>query len=361
MSSYNGWNFGYDAESRLVSACKSQTCAAGFDKVEFAYDGEGHRTQIKETAAAGGVTTRDLRYQGDSIVEELTNGTIIRDYVVDSAGRTVKVIVPVGQTDAGTYLVTWNGHGDALALWRQNADGTLTLANSYTYSTWGQPTTATHNSIGDLGFRFLYVGAADVQWDNAFGLGLTYMHARHYSPTLGRFLQPDPARGDPNLFSYVENSPVTRADPTGLDDWWRNHRYYRNVQYANPPPPIVSSIINLGSSVACSVAVRNLKHPWAVAASSVGCWLAAAAAQWLVSAGNAKTRHEIWYNDDGRVFDEHWDTNSAGRTHYWSFTYAAGGGSVGAQRCGDVLVGRISAYSMNFLCGNPVDRENRTL
>ncbi len=51
--SWNGWTFAYDADGRLVSACKSATCAAGFDKVTFAYDGEGHRTQIQTTSAAG--------------------------------------------------------------------------------------------------------------------------------------------------------------------------------------------------------------------------------------------------------------------------------------------------------------------
>jgi hypothetical protein len=68
--------------------------------------------------------------------------------------------------DCGTgtiYLVVWNGHGDAAGLWRQNGDGTLTLANSYTYSTWGAPTTAVAQGFSDLGFRFLYVGAYDVQ------------------------------------------------------------------------------------------------------------------------------------------------------------------------------------------------------
>jgi len=54
-----------------------------------------------------------------------------------------------------------------------------------------------------------------VQWDDAFGLGLHYMHARHYSPALGRFLQPDPARADPNHFGYAMGNPVSGIDPTG--------------------------------------------------------------------------------------------------------------------------------------------------
>ena len=113
------------------------------------------------------------------------------------------------------YVPVWNGHGDAVNLSRLNADGTLTLANSYRYETWGKPTTATHNAIPDLGFRFLYVGEFDVQWDAELGLGLVYMHARHYSPALGRFLQPDPDRSEANLYAYAANNPVTELDPDG--------------------------------------------------------------------------------------------------------------------------------------------------
>jgi RHS repeat-associated protein len=123
--------------------------------------------------------------------------------------------IPAGETAAGTYRVNWNGHGDALNLWRIETDGTLTLANTYTYTAWGSPTTYTWNSIPDLGFRFLYVGEWDVQWDNIHGLGLAYMHARHYSPALGRFLQPDPTAAEANLYAYTASNPVTRSDPTG--------------------------------------------------------------------------------------------------------------------------------------------------
>ena len=71
VSCWNGWTFAYDPDGRMLSACKSATCAAGFDKVEFVYDGEGNRTQIKTTTAAGAVATRDFRYQDDAIVEEV--------------------------------------------------------------------------------------------------------------------------------------------------------------------------------------------------------------------------------------------------------------------------------------------------
>lgn len=116
----------------------------------------------------------------------------------------------------GTYLVTWNGHGDALALERLDpVTGTLTVANRFSYSTWGAPTLTLHNGYGDLGFRYRYVGQWGVAWDGYAGADLLYMRARHYSPELGRFLQPDPARAEENPYAYAGNSPVTKADPEG--------------------------------------------------------------------------------------------------------------------------------------------------
>ena len=162
------------------------------------------------------ITTRDLRYQADAVVEESINGLIIRSIVVDDAGAPTKLVVTNAGSANGTYLPTWNGHGDLLALWQVQADGTLTLANTFTYDTWGKPTVTSANGIPDLGFARLYVGRSDVWWDNAFGAGLLYMHARSYSPTLGRFLQPDPIAAEGNLYAYAENSPVTKADPSGL-------------------------------------------------------------------------------------------------------------------------------------------------
>jgi RHS repeat-associated protein len=222
IESWNGWTFAYDAEGRLVSACKSSTCASGYDKLAFTYDGEGHRTSIVATDAASTVTTTEFRYAGDAVVEESVNGTVARRFVTDESGAISKLIIPSG-ANAGTYLVTWNGHGDALNLLRVKSDGTTELANSFTYSTWGTPTVdGTHpnsahanTAYGDLGFRYLYVGQFDVQWDNTFGLGLHYMHARHYAADLGRFMQPDPEALERDVYGYAWNNPTSRIDPEG--------------------------------------------------------------------------------------------------------------------------------------------------
>lgn len=59
------------------------------------------------------------------------------------------------------------------------------------------------------------------QWDNA-EVGLVYMHARYYSPQLGRFISPDPmaihgVKGDLNPYEYAFGSPLRFVDPMGLN------------------------------------------------------------------------------------------------------------------------------------------------
>jgi hypothetical protein len=45
------------------------------------------------------------------------------------------------------------------------------------------------------------------------------MHARHYSPALGRFLQPDPAASETHFYRYGGNSPIVNINPDGKLFW----------------------------------------------------------------------------------------------------------------------------------------------
>jgi len=54
------------------------------------------------------------------------------------------------------------------------------------------------------------------EWDKE--TGLYYNHARYFDPMEGRFVSKDPSGfvDGPNLYSYTENNPINRTDPTGL-------------------------------------------------------------------------------------------------------------------------------------------------
>jgi RHS repeat-associated protein len=336
---------------RLVRACDTATCAASGNKVEYTYDGQGHRTEVKTTSSSGSVSTTDFTFAGDAIVaEKLTDaghptGAVVRTFVVDRSGAIEKMTIAAGEPGAGTYIVAWNGHGDALNLSQVQGDGSLKLANAYTYSTWGAPTTATYNALPDLNFRFLYVGRQAVQWDNSFGMGLFYMQARYYSPILGRFLQPDPA-AEGNLYVYANNAPTVMVDPTGAkpSGWYS---FVRSTAYKS-----ANGLVFGASCTVIGWIVKSL-------ALTVGCWAGGFIIQSLPDKVVSQT-----YVRRGRVLLVKVDYVSAGKG--WAFVrwqdmtydHVPGGQLSNAEVCaeaiagfGDDVFGYSSWWAISLDCG----------
>ncbi len=73
---------------------------------------------------------------------------------------------------------------------------------------WGAP----HAVTGTLAQPARFPG----QWFQ-LEAGLHYNWHRHYDPTLGRYLQPDPLGvvPGPNVFAYANNDPLSQVDPKG--------------------------------------------------------------------------------------------------------------------------------------------------
>jgi RHS repeat-associated protein len=107
------------------------------------------------------------------------------------------------------------GFGSIVAI--TAADGTLITQQRY-LPFGGQRTDVTSPAASPTDFT--YTGQRALAADMG---GIMDYHARFYSPTLGRFLQPDTVTPDGpqglNRYSYVMNNPVNFNDPTGNKPW----------------------------------------------------------------------------------------------------------------------------------------------
>ena len=181
--------FTYDGANRLRTAT-----VAGVIET-YAYDGDGVR--FSRQVGAGPVT----RYVSDvnaGLPVTLDDGT--RKYVWG---------LGLAYAVSGTAIEVQ--HADRLGSIRAVTDGTGTVIATYQTDEFGVPTTST----GSAGSPFRYTG------EPLDASGLTYLRARYYDASLGRFLSRDPFAGvassplSLNRYSYVHNNPATWSDPSG--------------------------------------------------------------------------------------------------------------------------------------------------
>ncbi len=173
----------------------------------YAYDAGGERLSAK--AGAAGPTTYSLRG---------LDGKVLRDYTL--TGTTWSWSKDYAYR-AGQLLATIDGGGtkhmslDHLGSPRLITDGSRNVVEYHAYWAYG-------GEIGtDCGAeRMKFTGH---ERDNQCSAGmLDYMHARYYSPIVGRFLSNDPVgdeSGSPqtwNLYAYALGNPLLRHDPTGM-------------------------------------------------------------------------------------------------------------------------------------------------
>ncbi|OGK98176.1 MAG: hypothetical protein A3D33_18255 [Candidatus Rokubacteria bacterium RIFCSPHIGHO2_02_FULL_73_26] len=176
----------WDARDRLVALTDPGTSAA------FAYDAQGRRLSRQSS----GQVTQYL-YDGLDVLAEVT------DRGVATYLRTLNIDEPLARN--GVEFYTADALGSALLL----TDPAGAVATSYTYAPFGATTASGSGSANP----FQYTGR-----ENDGLAGLYYYRARYYHPGLARFLSEDPVgflAGDPNLYLYVGNNPLTYLDPLG--------------------------------------------------------------------------------------------------------------------------------------------------
>jgi RHS repeat-associated protein len=206
------WTHGYDTENHLLASAKSGT------SLTYVYD-PFHR-QIQKTVTTGSTVKTRYVYSGWHRMADYdgVSGTLQNRYVY---GETFdEPLIQVTGAGALTFLHA-NHQGTIVAT--TNSSGTVT--NKIVTGPFGETIT-----IGDTTF-----GYNGQRYDSE--TGLYYYKNRYYSPTLGRFLQPDPigyqideecgcacpggcddasTPSTLNLYTYVDNDPLNQTDPLGL-------------------------------------------------------------------------------------------------------------------------------------------------
>ena len=220
--------FTYDDQGNRLNVAGGQI--SGMKNAEYTFDSLDRLTGVK-----GEGIDVTYSYNGDGLLyERVAKSERVRYYYDEQGKLLAEAKVEAGNIAQMTYFYIYdlngrlwarqsktgdmeyyqfNGHGDVVGL----TDSTGNELNTYSYDIWGNPI----DEEEDVPNVFRYSGE---YWDS--DTGLQYLRARWYDPNAARFVSRDTYEGqisNPlslNLYSYVENNPLTRTDPTGHD--WKD-------------------------------------------------------------------------------------------------------------------------------------------
>jgi RHS repeat-associated protein len=198
----NGVQYTYDAWNRIVQV------VAGSQIENFSYDALGRRDTIQSNSNFALDEYFSSNWQ---VVEEDQQGAVQNQFVWSRV-----YVDGLVEQDAGSSR--W--YADQDANWNVTAmlTSTGTVANRFVYDPYGKGTVydTNWNLQGALSTTWVYY----FQGGRFDGItGLYNFRNRDYSPTLGRWVQEDPARynaGVEDLYGYENDRPVTLSDPMGL-------------------------------------------------------------------------------------------------------------------------------------------------
>ena len=221
----------YDINDNMLTAPNSS----------FSYDGAGNR---RAKTVSGANTRYVLSILGMSqVLMETNSSNVVQNYYVyGPTGLLYRV-----KADNATYSYyhyDYRGSTTAITNEAQN------ITHSYSYDPFGKVLAKTEADANP----FQYVGKYGVQYESPT---LTFMRARYYDPTIGRFVSEDPIWAL-NLYPYADNNPIMGIDPKGempilsetLDFLGRNHEVITTAI------PIITTAIKTATYVPVGAALK---------------------------------------------------------------------------------------------------------
>jgi RHS repeat-associated protein len=219
ISDQNGNTYVYDAWNRLVAVKNS----SGTVIAQYTYNAMGYRVTESYPQGGTGIPAGEIDYiYYDSqwqAIETRTNGTAasnVSSQMVWSAAYINAAILQdsytagVIQPNSRLYFLqdaNWN----TIAI--VNFSGAWQVLQQYIYSPYGTITVLNEDGAGSTPVvNNLYQG---MTLDSV--TGLYYARNRNYSPTLGRWINQDPAGyiNGANTYQFVMSNPVGKTDPEG--------------------------------------------------------------------------------------------------------------------------------------------------
>ena len=195
---YDGSTFTWTQGRRLATA------KVGNTNISYTYDMAGVRS-----SKTVGSTKYDFTTLSGLVTRQTGGGKTI-DFVYDENNQ------PLAMKYNNTlYYYVLNAQGDVVRI----VNSSRNTVASYTYDPWGKiiSSSGTLADINPLRYRGYYYDSET---------GFYYLQSRYYDPEIGRFINADSYAStdmvgllSTNMFSYCENNPVMRVDPTGELFW----------------------------------------------------------------------------------------------------------------------------------------------
>ncbi len=210
----------YNASGDLISAAQGTTSRT------YGWDVLGELSSVGQTATPTTSFTYDP--SGNRIAKNTGSGTT--RFVNDILAPNALVLAETNASNTPTRINVWGAAGlvstgataaasryypitDSQGSVRFLTDSTGAIVNSYTYTPYGAG--ATSNATATT-TPYLYTGE---NLDSE--TGFTYLRARYYDPSTGRFISRDPVRGvqtnplTQNPYIYAGDNPMMYSDPSG--------------------------------------------------------------------------------------------------------------------------------------------------